>query len=126
MELFYIEEFDETSWKDTLVKIEDVVKIKREQKGNNMKTDLIGDMLKSIRVLQDAVLSLQKTVIGLRKQAMFQEEIIGKLLEFVDDTTFLTTKNDIQFFNGNAKCYLSEIKNQTYRKQEEIAELCGD
>lgn len=88
-----------------------------------MKNDLIGDMLKSIRVLQDAVLSLQKTVIGLRKQAMFQEEIIGKLLEFVDDTTFLTTKNDIQFFNGNAKCYLSEIKNQTYRKQEEIAEL---
>lgn len=57
-----------------------------------MKTDIIGDMLKSIRVLQDAVLLLQKTVIGLRKQAMFQEEIISKLLEFVDDTTFLTTK----------------------------------
>ena len=37
VELFDIEEFDETSWKDTLVKIEDVVKIKREQKGNNMK-----------------------------------------------------------------------------------------
>lgn len=126
VELFDIEEFDETSWKDTLVKIEDVVKIKREQKGNNMKTDLIGDMLKSMRVLQDAVLLLQKTVIGLRKQAMFQEEIIKKLLEFVDDTTFLTTKNDIQYFNGNAKCYLSEIKNKTYRNQEEIAELCGD
>lgn len=126
VELFDIEEFDETSWKDTLVKIEDVVKIKREQKGNNMKTDLIGDMLKSIRVLQDAVLSLQKTVIDLRKQAMFQEEIISKLLEFVDDTTFLTTGKDIQYFNGNAKCYLSEIKNKTYRNQEEIAELCGD
>lgn len=34
VELFDIEEFDETSWKDTLVKIEDVVKLKREQKGN--------------------------------------------------------------------------------------------
>lgn len=88
-----------------------------------MKNDLIGDMMKSIRVLQDAVLLLQKTVIGLRKQAMFQDEIIQKLLEFVDDATFLTTKNDIQFFNGNAKCYLNEIKNQTYRKQEEIGEL---
>lgn len=91
-----------------------------------MKNDIIGDMLKSIRVLQDAVLSLQKTVIGLRKQAMFQEEIISKLLEFVDDTTFLTMGKDIQYFNGNAKCYLSEIKNKTYRNQEEIAKLCGD
>lgn len=63
-----------------------------------MKTDLIGDMLKSIRVLQDAVLSLQKTVIGLRKQAMFQEEIISKLLEFVDDTTFLTTGEGYSVF----------------------------
>lgn len=29
VELFDIEEFDETSWKDTLVKIEDVVNLKR-------------------------------------------------------------------------------------------------
>lgn len=50
---------------------------------------------------------------------MFQEEIIKKLLEFVDDKIFATTDNDIQYFNGNAKCYLKEIKNQTYRKQEE-------
>lgn len=36
---------------------------------------------------------------------------------------FLRRGKDIQYFNGNAKCYLSEIKKQTYRKQEEIGEL---
>lgn len=67
--------------------------------------------------------TLKHAVASLQRKVAFQEEIISKLLDFVDDTTFLTTKNDIQYFNGNAKCYLNEIKNQTYRKQKEIGEL---
>ena len=70
-----------------------------------------------IKVLKNAVSSLQRKV-------AFQEEIISKLLNFVDDSMFLVSPKakqeaDIQYFNGNAKVYLKEIKDKTYRTVDE-------
>ena len=68
VELFDIEEFDETSWKDTLVKIEDVVKIKREQKGNNMKNrqPKSGEQIKVINTLTGEVIVGKFISVGLK------------------------------------------------------------
>ena len=84
---------------------------------NNTNEYKFDQFYSDIKVLKNAVASLQRKV-------AFQEEIISKLLDFVDDSMFLVSPKakqgaDIQYFNGNAKIYLKEIKDKTYRTVDE-------
>lgn len=77
-----------------------------------------------IKVLKNAVASLQRKV-------AFQEEIISKLLDFVDTKTnrFVTYTYDSDegeyseaWFSGDVDIYKNEIENKTYRTLEEYCE----
>lgn len=77
-----------------------------------------------IKVLKNAVASMQRKV-------AFQEEIISKLLEFVDtkNNMFVTYTNDSDegrysqaWFSGDVDIYQKEMENKTYRTLGEYCE----
>ena len=92
-----------------------------ENNTNEYKFDLFYN---EIKTLLNAVASLQRKV-------AFQEEIISKLLEFVDtkNNRFVTYTHDSDegdysegWFPGDVDIYQKEIENKTYRTLEEYCE----
>lgn len=92
-----------------------------ENNTNEYKFDQFYD---DIKVLTHAVASLQRKV-------AFQEEIISKLLDFVNEKNnrFVTYTHDSDegeyseaYFSGNVDIYQKEIENKTYRTLGEYYE----
>lgn len=92
-----------------------------ENNTNEYKFDQFHD---DIKVLKNAVASLQRKV-------AFQEEIISKLLDFVNEKNnrFVTYTHDSDegeyseaWFSGDVDIYQKEIENKTYRTREEYCE----
>lgn len=92
-----------------------------ENNTNEYKFDLFYN---EIKTLLNAVASLQRKV-------AFQEEIISKLLEFVDtkNNRFITYTKDSDegefseaWFSGDVDFYQKEIENKTYRTHGEYCE----
>ena len=82
-------------------------------------------------IIEDDVKVLQNAVAELQKKVAFQEEIISKLLEFVDakNNRFVTYTRDSDegqyseaWFSGDVDIYQKEIENKTYRTLEEYYE----
>lgn len=82
-------------------------------------------------MIEDDVKVLLNAVASLQKKVAFQEEIISKLLEFVDtkNNRFVTYTDDCEdgdysegWFPGDVNIYQKEIENKTYRTLEEYCE----
>lgn len=93
----------------------------------NTKENIFGQFYDDLKTLKHAVASLQKKV-------AFQEEIISKLLEFVDSkiNRFVTYTRDSDegeyseaWFSGDVDIYQKEIENKTYRTYDEYCEEEG-
>lgn len=91
---------------------------------NNTNENIFGQFYDDLKTLKHAVASLQRKV-------AFQEEIISKLLEFVDtkNNRFVTYTNDSDegeyseaWFSGDVDIYQKEMENKTYRTLEEYCE----
>lgn len=84
-------------------------------------------------MIEDDIKTLLNAVASLQRKATFQEEIISKLLEFVDakNNIFVTYTNDsdegeyseARFSGVIVDIYQKEIENKTYRT---IGEYCEE